>query len=287
LVFTRISAPTGETRHYAAAVDGLHFVMREYAADENIDAPLSSTNLPQIPNGFVGRSANFNWSITALEIIETPVSDPVTSVTGLQVDASSRMLDEVLRLGAPDLVKWSTLQWSNETFSASLADGSTATVRGKPLKALPGTITVTNGVVDSLRCGPVTVLYEYEPKASLPHGIPKRISIGRLGQWKPETVYVVQQLAYGQAGELDPLFDPEGYIADPSQCSVVMVSHGRRSLLRGTDPLGIIGDGAMRTKRNPATGRWGLAAVVVALPVALVLLSRLAKRRGGAPQAQR
>jgi hypothetical protein len=286
LVFTKISARTGETHHYAAAVDGPHFVMREYAVEENIDAPLSSTNMPQIPNSFLGRSANFNWSITGLQITESPISDPAGSATRSQVDSSRRMLDEVLRLGAPDLVEWSTVQWGNGTFSASLAGNVSAKANGRPVKALPGAITVTNGVVDSLRC--VTrVRYEYEPKSSLPRGIPKRISICTAPQWQVDTVYVVQQMVYGQAGELAPLFDPEAYVADPKGSSVIMVNRGHRSALRGTDQLGLVGDGGMRNKRNAAAGRFVLAAVVLALPVALVLLSRSAKRRAGAPQAQR
>jgi hypothetical protein len=250
--------------------------MREYAANECLDVPLCSTNLPMMRD-FAGQTDEFAWTITGLQITKAPLkANEPANHTHSEADRMLRRLEEILRLGATDAIKPGTFVWSNTTFTAKLADYvEKVVVDGVPVQHIAGKIALTNQEVACLSAWGQYARYQYAGGTALPRWFPSTILVG-FGEAGLHTRYVVEELTFGSHEEVMRLVDPDAFFRDPAEASLVLASRGRRTVLRGTDMLGPADNG--ESEKRLAVLRLAFALVIVAFPVVLAVCLRFKKR---------
>lgn len=279
LNFTVINPDTGATRHYVAAVDGRSFFLREYAAGEDLSSSLSSTTMPQI-EGFRGRNDDFDWEIVGAQVTKIPRSEgqgrEKHEVLEGQLFGDRLLLDSILRLGAPEALKPGTFQWSNNTFTASLADNVEITVSGRRLTNLTGVLESTNGIPVALRCGANRAEYQYDSSGALPPGFPSTLVRSIAPQFRPDQKITFSRVSYASSEDVARLCTPEPYFRDSNAFSLVIVARNQRTVVQGTDLKA--GDAA--AKHYEHLRHLNIARFVVVAAVFLLPLAWLARRLG-------
>jgi hypothetical protein len=94
-----------------------------------------------------------------------------------------------------------------------------------------GLIVVKKGSVTRLGTMGETIDYEYATNASIPLGIPSKITIGK-GWFGYQGIFLIEELVYGHQDEPHIAFNPESKYVSPDLPRVNWITNGQRMLLR-------------------------------------------------------
>lgn len=212
------AAPT----YYLGASDGTNFFVRKYLPTENLDTPLSPTNLIQFPF-FFGRAGTNLWEITGINIYQTGES---TNTIALLVTNAQYVLDRGLSLGLIN-VQPGTVVWTNDNhFTAkrggvipsrtemrSVRNGVERVWYTDP-KTVSGMLYISNGLPSRIDCEYTTFYFDFRPSDGLPIGIPSTITTCQFRSPKSNSKTVMSVINYRPDGNLQVQdFEPYKYIA--------------------------------------------------------------------------
>jgi len=232
-------------QHFAGAIKGTNFFLREHLAGEDVYTPLSPTNQMRVPY-FVGAAGQRRWEIAELTVWE---SEEPTDVLFHRAEHGIGILETGLVFGLPS-VKPGSLIWDGNRFTA---------VRSGPIpvggaNAIHGVITVTNGVpvrLDSDDAG-LTVYYDYSD-GSLPLGVPNRATLCLRGKAKPDCLMVTEILRLDvDPGLPEEYFEPYWHIA-PKYLGVNRSVAGRQIAVKDNTYAVSLARVKQLDRRNPGT----------------------------------
>ena len=187
--FTELRCADGRPpQWFTGAIAATNFFLREHLPGENVDAPLSPTNLMGVPY-FVGASRGKRWEIAGLTVFE---SEEATDPVFVLAEKGVSILDKALAFGLPS-IRPGSFTWDGDRFTAAMS--GPIPVSGK--HTIHGFITVSNAVAVRLDSpdAALTVYYDYSP-GTLPTGVPSQATVCLYGKPKsdPRTVTAIHRL---------------------------------------------------------------------------------------------
>ncbi len=223
--FTELRCADGRPpQWFTGAIAATNFFLREHLPGENVDAPLSPTNLMGVPY-FVGASRGKRWEIAGLTVFE---SEEATDPVFVLAEKGVSILDKALAFGLPS-IRPGSFTWDGDRFTAAMS--GPIPVSGK--HTIHGFITVSNAVAVRLDSpdAALTVYYDYSP-GTLPTGVPSQATVCLYGKPKsdPRTVTAIHRLE--TATDLpEQYFEPYRHIV-PQYVGITRSEGARRVVVK-------------------------------------------------------